>query len=114
MENDAIALMRLKLNIENPNYEECYVDGYACGLASLTEESNPFVQDTVESEYWSDGWWDATYEQKPLFTLDGANVDSQPKAHEHRFSDFIVTFLEISGVIAVSTLLGYQLWELVA
>ena len=54
-------------------------------------------------------------EEKPLFNLEGPTVAAaQPKPHEHRFSDFLVTFLEISGVIAVSALVGYQLWDLVA
>jgi hypothetical protein len=76
---------------------------------------NPYAQDSIEGQYWSEGWWNAFYDEKPLFRLDGADVSNdQPQPHEHRVADFIVTFLEISGVIAVSTLVGYQIWEFVA
>jgi hypothetical protein len=115
MDKHILADIRLKLQIENPDYEDCYVDGYACGLAELEEDTNPYAMDSIEGQYWSEGWWNAFYQEKPLFHLQGANIpDAQPKPHEYRLSDYIVTFLEISGVIAVSTLLGYQIWELVA
>ena len=115
MKDDILADVRLKMQVENPNYEDCYVDGYACGLAELGEELNPYSIDSIEGQYWTEGWWNAFYGEKPLFNLDGANFDkSQPKPNDHKVADFIISFLEISGVIAVSTLLGYQIWELVA
>ena len=115
MNENILADLRLKMQIENPDYEDCYVDGYACGLAQFSEEDSPYSSDSIEGQYWSEGWWNAFYEEKPLFSLDGVNpVQAQPIPEEHRVSDFIITFLEISGVLAVSTLVGYQLWELVA
>ena len=115
MDSQVLANLRLKLHLEYPDLEDCYVDGYACSLAGLSEETNPYLLDSIEGNYWTDGWWAAFYEEKPLFNLEGPTVAAaQPKPHEHRFSDFFVTFLEISGVIAVSALVGYQLWDLVA
>jgi hypothetical protein len=115
MDKNILADLRLKMHIEHPDYEECYVDGYACGLAEMDEEMNPYGNDSIEGQYWTEGWWSAFYDEKPLFSLEGVNITkAQPKPHEHRFADFVVTFLEISGVLAVSTLVGYQLWELVA
>ena len=115
MKDDILADIRLKMQIENPDYEECYVDGYACGLAAIDEQSNPYASDSIEGQYWTEGWWNAFYGEQPLFSLEGANIEkAQPKPHEHKMTDFIISFLEISGVLAVSTLVGYQLWELVA
>ena len=111
MNTDILADLRLTLQLENPDYEDCYVDGYACGLANLPEDLNPYAQDSMESEYWTEGWWSAFYQEKPLFTLEGVNLEAQPKP---QVTDYIVTFLEISGVLAVSSLLGYQILELVA
>ena len=114
MKNDILADLRLTIQLENPDYEECYVDGYACSLADVPENMNPYMLDSVEAQYWTEGWWNAFYEEKPLFTLEGVNMKAQPKPHEHHVSDYIITFLEISGVLAVSSLLGYQILELVA
>ena len=115
MKQDILADIRLKMQIEHPDYEDCYVDGYACALADISEESNPYATDSIEGQYWTEGWWNAFYDETPLFNLEGANIEkAQPKPSEHKVTDFIITFLEISGVLAVSTLVGYQLWELVA
>lgn len=115
MNNLFLSHLKLKLHLDFPNYEECYIDGYACGLVNITEASNPYTKNSVEAGYWSEGWWNAFYEESALFNLDGVKIkQSQPYPQEHRLTDFIKTFLEISGVIAVSTLVGYHLWELVA
>lgn len=115
MDQHILADVRLKLHLEYPDLEECYVDGYACSLAGLAEETNPYTLNSIEGDYWTDGWWSAFYEEKPLFNLEGPTIETaQPKPVEHRFSDYVVTFLEISGVIAVSALVSYQLWDFVA
>ena len=115
MDSLFLSNLKLKLHIEQPNYEDCYVDGYACSLVHLSEAINPFQSGTKEAMYWAEGWWNAFYGEKAFFNLDGVKIkESQPNPQEHRVTDFIMTFLEISGVLAVSTLVGYQLWELVA
>jgi hypothetical protein len=107
--------LKLKLHIEFPDLEDCYVDGYACALAGIHESTNPYQEDCIEGQYWSEGWWSGFYSEKALFNLDGAVIDkTQPKPEEHKVANMIVRILEISGVIAVSALVGYQIWDLVA
>lgn len=115
MKHVTLSDLRLKLHLDNPNYEECYVDGYSFALAQLNENFNPFPMNSIEAQYWSEGWWSAFYEEKPLFNLSGVNIAiAQPKPYESRVSQFIATFIELSGVLMVSSFLGCQLLELVA
>lgn len=115
MNNDLIQDIRLKWHIDYPNYEDCYVDGYGYGLIALDEQLNPYQSDSIEGQYWAEGWWSAFYDEKPLFHLDGVNIaKAQPRPYESKISQFLITFFELSGVLMVSSLLSYQLWELVA
>ena len=115
MDTNIVNDLRLKLHIQYPDLEECYVDGFACALAEIAEEANPYEEETIEHQHWQDGWWAGFYNEKPLFTLSGNHCDAeQPKPDEHHIVDFLVKFLEISGVIAVSALVSYQLWDMVA
>ena len=110
MKDDILADIRLKMQVENPNYEECYVDGYACGLADIDEATNPYAVDSIEGQYWTEGWWNAFYGEKPLFSLEGANIEKgQPKPHEHKVADFIISFLESNASIvdiSIDSLIG--------
>lgn len=122
--SDITALLphvKLRFNIEHPSYEECYLFGYECALAEIEEEDNPFKQKTQESEQWLEGWWAGVYGEKPLFevgqldskvemTKDKAANDQQ---YVHKHSILSLVF-EISGAIAASAIVGYQLLELVA
>lgn len=115
MDKHLEAELKLKLHIDYPDLEDCYVDGYACSLAGLDETLNPYASDSIEGEYWTDGWWDGFYEEKAAFTLSGPITEkSQPHPEEHNFSKTLIRMLEISGIIAVSALVGYQIWDLVA
>ena len=116
-----LADLRLKFNIENPNIEECYIHGYSCALSEMTEEDNPYPANSIESEHWLEGWWDGLYGEKPLFKLDDdldAKAIASTAANEHTYHEYLdkwlIKILEISGVIAVSALVGYQLIDLVA
>ncbi|NDC31752.1 MAG: transmission trait enhancer LetE [Bacteroidetes bacterium] len=115
MDTQIEADLRLKLHIDYPDLEDCYVDGYACALAGIDEFSNPYANDSIEGEYWTEGWWAGFYSEKALFNLEGPVIEKQqPKPEDHKVAHMIVRILEISGVIAVSALVGYQIWDLVA
>jgi ribosome modulation factor len=123
--NDITALLphiKLRFNIENPNYEDNYAFGYECALAELEEEANPFTKGTQQANQWLEGWWDAIEGEEPLFKLESSDleeaslnkelaVNDQEFVHKHSFFTLV---LEISGAIAASALVGYQLFELVA
>lgn len=121
--NDTIALLpdlKLRFNIEHPSYEECYLFGYECALSEVAEEDNPFRQNSQEAEQWVEGWWAGMYGEKPLFDLssleDDAELSKEIAANDHSYqkSSFLTLVFEISGAIAASAIVGYQLLDLVA
>lgn len=125
MMNDTTALLpdiKLQFNIEHPSYEECYLFGYECALSELSELENPFKEGSHESEQWLEGWWDATYGEKPLFGLNNIEEESflihrDISANDQIYcpkNSFLSLVFEIGGAIAASALVGYQLLELVA
>ena len=118
-----LSMLKLKLNIEHPSVEESYVYGYEAAKAGVEEEDNPFGGMTRESEHWSEGWWAGFYGEEPVFpidALDGLQAIQQPvsAANDHAFhegmSGLFVKVLEITSVIGVAALVGYQMLELVA
>lgn len=123
--NDITALLphiKLRFNIEHPNYEDSYAFGYECALADVDEEDNPFQKGTPQAAHWLEGWWDAIEGEKPLFEFSAKEdgvlseenevaANDQVYCHKHSFLSLVI---EISGAIAASALVGYQLFELVA
>ena len=122
--NDTTALLphiKLRFNIEHPNYEECYLFGYECGTSEIAEEENPFRIGSQEAEQWLEGWWAGFYGEEPLFDLNGLeseqldlNKEIAANDKQYQKSSFLTLVFEISGAIAASAIVGYQLLELVA
>lgn len=122
--NDTTALLPhiiLRFNIDHPSYEECYLFGYECALAEVEEGENPFHEGSNEAEQWLEGWWAGAYGEKPLFDLNYSEEEKElikDKASNDqlyfRKHSFLSLVLEISGAIAASAIVGYQLLELVA
>lgn len=114
--------VRLQFNIQHPSIEESYWYGYECARANFTEEDNPFPLKTTESDYWIEGWWDAFYAQEPMFecptSFERVAVEANDSANDYDYHEqiehFFVKLLEISGVLVISAIVGYQLIELVA
>lgn len=123
--NDITALLphiKLRFNIDHPSYEDSYAFGYQCALADVTEGDNPFYKGTQQAEHWLEGWWDAIEGEQPLFEFNAERnedlavknevaANDQVYFHKHSFFSLVI---EISGAIAASALVGYQLFELVA
>lgn len=109
--------IKLQFNIEHPTLEEAYQYGYECALAEIAEEDNPFAIGSNEYEQWHDGWWSGFYGEDSLFAKETEESEIL-SANDHVYHDskenLFFRFLEISGVIAVSAFVGYQLFELVA
>ena len=109
--NDMTALLphiKLRFNIEHPSFEECYAYGYECALAEINEIANPYHMDSKESEQWLEGWWAGFYGEKPLYELADDSVYSEAMIC------FFAKVMEITGMLAVSAIVGYQVIDLVA
>ncbi|MDI9819188.1 MULTISPECIES: transmission trait enhancer LetE [unclassified Legionella] len=117
--------IKLRFNVKHPDLEECYAYGYECALAEINEEANPYHEGTAEHEQWSDGWWAGFYGEKPLFDL--AALTIEPEIKEKAVNDevyhsksqmmnrkFFNNFLKITGALAATAVVGYQVLDLVA
>ncbi|OGV27245.1 MAG: hypothetical protein A3F18_01090 [Legionellales bacterium RIFCSPHIGHO2_12_FULL_37_14] len=110
---DVLPDIALRFNIEHPSYEECYAYGYACAVASLDLEVNPYASGTKLAGQWEEGWWDGFYGHDPLFTLDWLNAPVAANDQVYS-SSTLLTLLKITGTLAASVFVGYQLFEWVA
>ena len=108
--------------LKHPRVEEAYWYGYECSKADIEESHNPFSDLSREGHYWTEGWWDAFYDQDPIFPspmrADVVNTEVSDPANDQFYhqpmENLLTKFLEISGVLVISAILGYQLIELVA
>ncbi len=112
--DDILPDLKLRLNITHPTYEDCYAYGYACAVASLELEANPYIIATRTAEQWEEGWWDGFYGNDPLFELDWLNAPTSSNDHVYANHTFLGTLLKITGTLAASVLVGYQIFEWVA
>ena len=123
--NDITALLphiKLRFNIDHPTFEESYALGFESALAYSAEEDNPFPAGSPEAEHWLEGWWDALSGDEPLFDISSfinkdSQLDKEDAANDQQYCQkhsFLSLVIEISGAIAASALVGYQLFELVA
>lgn len=123
--NDTAALipdLKLQFNIDHPSYEESYIFGYECAVLELDEAVNPYKQGSQEAEQWLEGWWDGVYGETPLFDkntmeADDSDLGTVIAANDHQYChkhSLLSLVFEISGAIAASAIVGYQLLELVA
>ena len=109
--------VKLHFNVEHPTLEESYLYGYECARYDVSEEENPFTEGSKEHEQWSDGWWASFYGESPLFADESLESELIPANDTHYQEDkgrFVIKFFEISGVLFISAIVGYQLFELVA
>jgi hypothetical protein len=122
MDDRLLPDIKLRFNIEHPTFEECYAYGYESALADVEETDNPFITGTKESEQWLEGWWAGFYGEIPMYELNqpvphGINQKKEA-ANDLDFHEktegFFTKMLEITGAIAVSSFLCYQIIDLVA
>lgn len=76
---EILPYVRLRFNIENPTFEECYIDGFESSKQSIDVSENPFKLSSPEYEQWSQGWWDHFYGQEPLFeynNIENSNLET--------------------------------------
>lgn len=127
--NDATELLphiKLRFNMEHPSFEECYSFGYECAIAEVDEIDNPYREGSREYEQWQEGWWAGFYGEKPLFELADSSdltlLSKHDAANDQFFNmisnlvgnSFLSSMLKITGAIAATAVVGYQVLELVA
>ncbi|MBA3535712.1 MAG: transmission trait enhancer LetE [Tatlockia sp.] len=125
--NDTTELLshiKLRFNIDHPNFEECYSYGYECASAEIAEEENPYPEGSLEFEQWQDGWWAGFYGEQPAFSQteeepanfqeEAANDQAYPFISNLVNSSVLANILKITGAIAATAVVGYQVIELVA
>lgn len=63
---ELLPYLKLKLELEHPNLEDCWHEGYYSVQLDLELEDNPYEEDSKEAEFWSQGWWAGFYEEPEL------------------------------------------------
>jgi ribosome modulation factor len=116
--NELLPDIKLRFSIEHPNFEDCYRDGYRAALIDLSDEDNPFQLSSKESDQWLEGWWAGFYGETPLYEpildTDHPVTAANDQVYHDSMADFFEKLLEITGILAVSAVVGYQLIDLVA
>jgi len=123
--SELLGHLRLQMAIQSPNLKSCWSEGFVDFKDECDETKNPYEIDTLEHQYWTDGWWASFYGEDNLF-------EESPAAHgsaandaviSHRvnagttqqsglwFKTFMVRLLELFGAIAIA-FLGYQLADI--
>lgn len=118
--DEELSYVNLRFHVEHPDFEACYAEGYESAVSGRTERENPFALGTKESDQWLDGWWAGFYGEPPIYELsDYLTSGSDEAANDEAYpvkgqEGFFTKVLEITGVIAVSAIVGYQIIDLVA
>lgn len=108
--------LKLRFNIEYPDLEECYQEGYESAVEGFLEEQNPYKLNSLEYDYWQEGWIAGYCEEEPtLHLLEKENKITHAANEKYPSKqEFFVKFLKITGALAATALVGYQVLELVA
>ncbi len=121
----------LKLHIEHqfPNLEDCYSEGYENSLNSIGEEQNPYTPGTTEHQQYSDGWWAGFYGEEPLYGTSSVAIEQTEaanaptriqakaaidsiKAKASSWKQAITYRVFALGAAAIVAIMGYQLVDL--
>lgn len=123
--DELLPYLKLYFEITHPNLDECYTDGLKCAVANKSIDNNPYAAASKEYEYWLDGWFDGFYGKKPLFELTrlalkakatnyAANDSSYYPPRQIKNMNFLLKILKITGAIAATAVVGYQVYDLIA
>lgn len=121
--NAILPHLKLRFNVEHPTIEESYNFGYESALAELDIDENPFLEGSTSYEQWQEGWWAGFYGEKPLFELsqhpdEVKQLDIEAAANDADYyqdkNSTIRRWLKITGALAASAIVGYQVLDMVA
>ena len=131
-EKEIVPYIRLMLNIQHPPLDECWLEGYESGGSYVEENDNPYPGPSTEHQYWLEGWWEGFYksDEEPTTTdvkrnAQSANTKSTTAANQkrpslgkshqqaiHRWGK-LMRYVKLSGVIAATFLISYQLIDVI-
>jgi hypothetical protein len=112
---ELLPYLKLKLELEHPDLEDCWHEGYFAAQLEAELEENPYDEQSKEADYWSQGWWAGFYEEptlspKPLTVVNEGTftrVAVPQAANETNWiSDDIKrwtkTVVKVAGLIAIT------------
>ncbi len=122
--------VKFLFEIDNPSLEECYRHGFLMSQEGIDESENPFSERGLrEAEFWSQGWWDALYDEKPMFSLEPTlsthlytnaqkiHWSEEAAINEENFEpqkpSTITTVAKLAAALA-GAFLSYQVMDLIA
>lgn len=124
---DMLPYVRLRFNIENPSYEDCYLEGYDSSKSDIDESYNPYEAMSAEAEQWSQGWWDQFYGEEPLFqynTIQDSELETARASNDASFYEDAKTNISIRrsrmtlvakvAAMVAASFLSYQVIDLIA
>lgn len=59
--NELLPYIRLKFELEHPDLEDCWSQGYRHAEDEGDQGENPYEAGSLEAEYWDHGWWAGFY-----------------------------------------------------
>ena len=105
-EQQILSHLRLTLNVENPNFEECWAEGYLAAQGNQPEQTNPFDEGSSEGIQWSEGWWAGFYGEEPIYDIETLQLSTLPSgeaANEPVWSKLdLKRWVERAGAIAAT------------
>ncbi|MFN7097548.1 MAG: hypothetical protein ACK4PR_08320 [Gammaproteobacteria bacterium] len=73
LEQNTLAYTKLKLNMDIPDLDENWLDGYESAQHEHPEEANPYQLGTAEYQQWNEGWWAGFFNEEKIFDWDDQN-----------------------------------------
>lgn len=109
--------LKLRFNLDHPDLEECYMDGYESAKADLSEQTNPYREGSREYEHWEEGWLAGFYDEAPIYPLEkeqNVTTAANDQSFFSRHIDLFGALFRITGALAATAVIGYQIVDLVA
>lgn len=116
-EHQILSHLRLQLNVNTPDFEECWVEGYLCAQANQSEQANPFDSYTSEAAQWSEGWWAGFYGEEPLYDIEAIKMSALPSGEAANEPQWIKRSLQkwvervgaVAATVAATALIGIMM-----
>lgn len=125
-QGDILPYLRLKLSIDQPTLEDCWLDGYNVARKEGDEDANPYSEDSIEYQHWNQGWWAGFYGEESWYPeremCESANhyrkeisqyqvAVNEPDYGANSYANWAGKFAKIAGAIA-ATIVAVELFEL--
>lgn len=65
--NSTLTYSKIALHVKNPDLDYVWLEGFDAGQQLHDESINPYQDDLLASDYWSQGWWAGFFQEPALF-----------------------------------------------